>query len=839
MDESNLMELELTFSGIKYVFINVYMPYCSYVNFDDLIAYLSTIDSLVGDAETPYVYAIGDFNADISKAHSFGNELLSFCRDVGLTISDSVYLQNCYTFVSSAHHTTSWLDHVVCTTSAHKLVCDYKVHYDKVSSDHLPLSMCVKVSGVHCAVNTPIDTECKNTTIRWANLDPNVIHACTNKTEHLLSRIKYSSEICVDTNCQCPAHISSINTLYDDICNVLLVASEGLRTTTKNGYRQLPEWTEYCKELHSHARDAFLLWRAHGNPKHGVVFDMMRRSRAHFKYSLRQCKQEAVTKNADILACKFLDKDKKTFWKDVKSSCNSDTATSSTTIAGVTGPENICKMWYTYFSDLLNTSKDFSKKESVLRNLADVGDADLFSTSDIKCIIKNLKKEKSPGLDNIYGEHFIYAHDKLSEIICILFNTMLIHNHIPQKFMDTIIIPLIKDKKGDVSDCNNYRPIALTCIMSKILESAILKKYQNYFITSDHQFGFKPKHGTDQCIFVLKEIIDLYTSSNSPMYLCFMDASKAFDRVNHYSLFEKLLNKGVPAVIVRLICKWYTTQRFLVKWSNCISKSFSVVNGVRQGGILSPILFNIYIDSLSDKLSKTNAGCVLDSVCFNHLFYADDSVIMAPSPSALQQLLLVCEEYGLQYELLYNTKKTVCMAFLPKCLKKRNIPKIHLCGVELNWVQEYKYLGFYITENMSDNRDMQRQLRFIYAKGNILVRKFRMCSVEIKLQLFRSYCYNLYCCHLWSTYTQARYNSVQVAYNNVFRHLLNIKGRHSISQIYMFNRINSFVCLLRKSVCSFRSRLYGHQNVLINTIIKSAYFLNTSKLFNNWSKQIF
>ena len=97
--------------------------------------------------------------------------------------------------------------------------------------------------------------------------------------------------------------------------------------------------------------------------------------------------------------------------------------------------------------------------------------------------------------------------------------------------------------------------------MSKILESVILLKYHNYLFSTDNQFGFKSNHSTDNCIFILKEIIDFYTIHNSPVYICFMDASKAFDRVNHFSLFKKLLDRGVPAIIVRLATVnlvWYT-----------------------------------------------------------------------------------------------------------------------------------------------------------------------------------------------------------------------------------------------------------------------------------------
>ena len=85
--------------------------------------------------------------------------------------------------------------------------------------------------------------------------------------------------------------------------------------------------------------------------------------------------------------------------------------------------------------------------------------------------------------------------------------------------MNTVLVPIVKDLKGDRSDCNNYRPISITCIMSKILESMILTRYEELLFTSDNQFGFKSKHSTDHCIFVLKEVIDFYISHSSPVYM--------------------------------------------------------------------------------------------------------------------------------------------------------------------------------------------------------------------------------------------------------------------------------------------------------------------------------
>ena len=139
---------------------------------------------------------------------------------------------------------------------------------------------------------------------------------------------------------------------------------------------------------------------------------------------------------------------------------------------------------------------------------------------------------------------------------------------------------------------------------------------------------------------VLKNVIQYYRSYNSPVYTCFLDASKAFDRVNHWTLFKKLFNRGVPILLVRIILYWYRTQTFCIKWDTMTSCFFSVSNGVRQGGILSPYLFAIYMDDLSVTLNNAKVGCHINNRCANHMLYADDLCVIAPSPRGLQSYAL-------------------------------------------------------------------------------------------------------------------------------------------------------------------------------------------------------
>ena len=118
--------------------------------------------------------------------------------------------------------------------------------------------------------------------------------------------------------------------------------------------------------------------------------------------------------------------------------------------------------------------------------------------------------------------------------------------------MKTAIVPIIKCKTGNSSDKNNYLPIALVTACSKIFELCLLEIIEVYLDTHDHQFGFKKQHSTDMCIFTLKSVIKYYTQQSTPVYFCFLDASKAFDRVNHWKLFNKHIVRKDPLLIVRM-----------------------------------------------------------------------------------------------------------------------------------------------------------------------------------------------------------------------------------------------------------------------------------------------
>ena len=612
-------------------------------------------------------------------------------------------------------------------------------------------------------------------------------------------------------------------------------------TSTKSTIKQIPGWNEYCKVVYTEARDAYILWRNRGKPRFGNDFELMKRTRAYFKYVLRKCKRDKCAKNADSLANKLLMKDEKAFWKEIQA-INQANIPVATTIDDVTGNDNITNMWKDHFKNLLNSSKDIRNKEYVLNNINSVGNANCdnfkrYTVDDVKESFKYIKNGKACGLDGITGEHLKYASGKLHVLLALVFNAMIIHGHVPRQMMDTFIVPLVKDKKGNLSAKDNYRPLAITCVLSKMLEILILNRYKLLFTTTDNQFGFKTKLSTEMCIYALKQITEYYTHAGSPMYICFLDASKAFDKVNHWTLFKKLIDRKLPILIVRILYVWYSKQYFYVRWNGYVSEPFNVSNGVRQGSILSPFFYNLYTDEISVNLNRLRDGCVLNDCQVNHLFYADDAVLLAPSPSAMQKLLAICDKFASEHELVYNVKKSVLMCVKPRWLKNLSIPAMYLDGKQLKIVHEQKYLGVFLTDTMKDDCDIKRQIRSIYARGNVLIKRFKFSSNEIKCKLFKAYCASFYCISQWRNFTSSVFRKIKSAYNRVFKNFLNI-DRNEVRLLMSQYNVKSFNEIERQLIYGFRQLIQKSNNILIRTIVNSVFYIDCSQS-NRWNRTLY
>ena len=213
--------------------------------------------------------------------------------------------------------------------------------------------------------------------------------------------------------------------------------------------------------------------------------------------------------------------------------------------------------------------------------------------------------------------------------------------------------------------------------------------------------------------------------------------------------------------------------------------------------------------------------------------YADDLTLLSPTAKGLQKLLDICSVYAQEYDILFNIEKSVCLYFEFKKFKLLNVPHVLLDGRKLDYHESHKVLGMVIECTGSDKQDISRQIRGLYCRGNMLLRKFSQCSDNVKRQLFISYCTNMYCFQLWSQFTLAQMQKLRVAYNNIFRRFFRLPPRCSASEMFVHSDVPTLDMLLRKSVYSFEQRVKHSRNALLSTVCGSDLTL-TNELWLRW-----
>ena len=174
----------------------------------------------------------------------------------------------------------------------------------------------------------------------------------------------------------------------------------------------------------------------------------------------------------------------------------------------------------------------------------------------------------------------------------------------------------------------------------------IISSFEEQLQVDDLQFAYQSNVSTSMCTWLALETISYFNRNGSPVYSCLMNMSKAFDTVKHSLLFQKLIEQGVPPIIIRYVLITYKLQSANVKWNQEYSDFFGISNGVKQGAILSAILYCIYTNNLFKELRRSSIGCTIGPEYVGCVGYADDLLLMAPSLDGLQSMLKICEKYA-------------------------------------------------------------------------------------------------------------------------------------------------------------------------------------------------
>ena len=433
----------------------------------------------------------------------------------------------------------------------------------------------------------------------------------------------------------------------------------------------------------------------------------------------------------------------------------------------------------------------------------------------LNCIVK-IKTGKATG-SFVKPQHVLHGSPLLSLHIHLLFNSLIQHGYVPHNFLGSIITLVVKDSSGDLTESKNYRPVALSSLFSQLFEHAILQKIGHLLHTDNLQFTFKEKHSASHALFVLRESVDFFTLHGSNTFVAFLDCSKAFDKISHKGLFMKLIERNVPLCFVNILIYWLSNLTSRCRWASCLSDAFPVTSGVKQGGVISPKLFNVYMDDLVALLRKAGVGCHVLSSFVGAIMFADDLALLAPSRGAIQQLISICETYCNEYCLSFNASKTKAMLFGSHFDKLTPSPLI-LNDLPIEYVLQWKYLGCLICAGKSLVFSNRNDLCAFRRSANSIVTSIRKPNEHVLMMLLHTFSVPIltYACEA-KTYSCSEMLECHVAVNDAIR------------RIFSFNRWES-IRHLRESfgfsdiykIFSLRARRFIHSLRLIpNPVLHS------------------
>ncbi|XP_070577261.1 uncharacterized protein [Ptychodera flava] len=285
-NEDRIIGLKLQWSTKRLLILCIYMQTDCEENYHLYIDHLSNIKNIIDDEGINSVLVLGDWNAYPERP--FGKELDRFCSEHQYILSDCLLLDdttNHFTYVSRAHHSTTWLDHCVSTSSAHACIDSVDILYNFIASDHFPLSIKFSIYGLPRLVNAGSNTETPSSKnhVMWDKINENDIKRFKNITDYNLSYINIPVEalLCRNPNCDNQHHQDCINIFYEEINRALSNASKVcFKYKRTDSTPMVPGWNDYVKEVHGQPRDSFKLWCSYGRPRNGPIYNMMSAARA-------------------------------------------------------------------------------------------------------------------------------------------------------------------------------------------------------------------------------------------------------------------------------------------------------------------------------------------------------------------------------------------------------------------------------------------------------------------------------------------------------------------------------------------------------------------------------
>ena len=321
---------------------------------------------------------------------------------------------------------------------------------------------------------------------------------------------------------------------------------------------------------------------------------------------------------------------------------------------------------------------------------------------EVEKAINQLKNDRAAGINRIIGEIMKEGGEILTQAVGKMCCEAWRLEQVPRDWMQGVIFPLYKE--GDNRDPLNYRGITLLSIVGKVYNRVLTERLVRFAERQggivEEQGGFRPERGTDDQLFVLTEILRS-RGSRRTTYTAFIDVKKAYDTVWRNGLWKRLWDEGIRGKMWRVVKGMYGVVQSAVLVGDEQTEWFDLSTGVRQGCVMSPILFSLFINGLAREINEKGKGVDIGGRRVRLLMYADDIVLLAESARDLQNMLEVVTAYSKRWRFRLNPKKGKSEVMIFGRKPRNKDRKWWLAGEEIGETCMYKYLGIELRSGLS------------------------------------------------------------------------------------------------------------------------------------------
>jgi len=456
----------------------------------------------------------------------------------------------------------------------------------------------------------------------------------------------------------------------------------------------------------------------------------------------------------------------------------------------ITGDAGQRARWAEHFEDILNrppppTIPDIPPATEQLH--VNTGPP---SKAEIVKAIKTMKNGKAAGPDGIPPEALKADPAMSAEMLQPLLQKIWEQEHVPADWRLGYLVKL--PKKGDLSQCGNWRGIMLLSVPSKVLTRVILERLKEALDKKlrTEQAGFRQDRSCTDHIATLRIIIEQSMEWQSPLYMTFVDFERAFDSVDRDVIWRLMHHYGIPPKFINIIQRLYEDSTCQVVHNGKLTDPFTVRTGVRQGCMLSPTIFLMVIDWIMRQTTvDSNTGI---QWTFNRqledLDFADDIGLLSHRQQHAQSKLTRLSEEAGKTGLKINTRKTEVM----RINNKQEVP-IQLQGENIKETDRFTYLGSIVSKDGGADDDVRSRINKARHAFNTLrpIWNSRALSIRNKIRIFNTNvkAVLLYGSETWRV-TNTGTNKLQTFVNRCLRHILNIRWPDKISNANLWERTN-------------------------------------------------